>query len=215
MRLEGYLSRAAAARPDATALVMSGERVSYGQLERESDGLARLLADQGVCQDDRVCLLTEKSPLAVMAMHAVLKAGAAYVPLDVDSPAARTARIVQSADPALVLAAPEAAALLDALPLGADVRLGCLGDDILETASFSRADWLDLDSGPLPPVGGADAMAHILFTSGSTGLPKGVVIEHRNVTSFLDWAAGHFDVQESDRISGHPPLHFDLSLIHI
>ena len=104
MRLEGYLSRVAAARPDAIAVVMGEERVSYGELDRESDGLARLLVDQGVRPGDRVCLLTEKSPLAVMAMHAVLKAGAAYVPLDVDSPAARTKRIVGSADPALVLA---------------------------------------------------------------------------------------------------------------
>ena len=124
MRLEGYLSRVAAARPEAIALVMGEERVSYGEVERESNGLARLLVDQGVRPGDRVCLLTGKSPLAVMAMHAVLKAGAAYVPLDVDSPAARTERIVRSADPALVLAAPDSAELLEALALVPTCRWG-------------------------------------------------------------------------------------------
>jgi amino acid adenylation domain-containing protein len=215
MRLEGYLSRVAAARPEAIALAMGEERVSYGELELESDGLARLLVDQGVRPGDRVCLLTGKSPAAVMAMHGVLKAGAAYVPLDVDSPAARTERIVRSADPALVLAAPDAAELLGELVPDPAVRVGSLGDAGVEGGAFSRPDWLELDSGPLPAAGGADAMAHVLFTSGSTGEPKGVVIEHRNVTAFLDWAAKHFAPRPTDRISGHPPLHFDLSTFDV
>ena len=215
MRLERYLSQAAANSPEATALVMGGQLVTYGQLEDESDGLARMLATQGVQSGDRVCLLSDKSPTAVMAMHGVLKAGAAYVPLDLDSPPERTARIVKSADPALVLAATGTADLVDALRLGPEVRVGSLGEDADGATAFSRPDWLALDSGPLPAVSGDDAIAHILFTSGSTGVPKGVVIEHRNVTAFIDWATSHFKPCAHDRISGHPPLHFDLSTFDV
>src|SRR5262249_39680238 len=75
----------------------------------------------------------------------------------------------------------------------------------IEAAS---AEALDYDNS-------ADDPAHILFTSGSTGEPKGVVITHRNVIRFVEWATGYFGMTESDRVSGHPPLHFDLATFDI
>ncbi len=222
MLLHEYLSRAARSRGEATALVFGEERVSYGSLEEESGQIARVLAEHGAAPGERVVLCTPKTPLAIAAMLGALKAGCPYVPIDVESPAARVKLILEAAEASVVLASPEAGGLLDALAadgaIGAAAVVGTLGDGPIETdrvrSAFARRDWQGMD--PAPPVA-ADPVsaAHLLFTSGSTGVPKGVVITHRNVTTFIDWAVPHFGMGPEDRVSGHPPLHFDLSTFDI
>jgi amino acid adenylation domain-containing protein len=200
--LQDYAMRSGARRPEATALVMGEERLSYEQLEERSNRLARLLMERGCGPGDRVVLACSKSPAAIVAMHAVLKAGAAYVPIDVASPAARVGKILTAAEPSLLLADAAAAELVEELRPDAPVV------SVDEDASAYSHEGID-------PLVGADDVAHILFTSGSTGTPKGVVITHRMVTSFVEWALGHFGTMDDDRVSGHPPLHFDLSTFDI
>jgi amino acid adenylation domain-containing protein len=120
----------------------------------------------------------------------------------VASPAARVAKILTAADARLLLVDASAVELVVALRPNVPVL------SVDEDASAYPAEALD-------PTVGPDDMAHILFTSGSTGTPKGVVITHRMVTAFVEWAVGHFGTMDDDRVSGHPPLHFDLSTFDV
>ena len=98
--LHETVSRQAETRPDATAVVMDGQQLTYGELEASSNRLARLLRDTGCRRGDRVGLLIPKSPEAVLAMFGAMKADCTYVPIDVASPATRVEKILRSCEPA-------------------------------------------------------------------------------------------------------------------
>lgn len=223
--LQDNLARSVENSPDAVAVVLEDEQLTYGELAALSHGLAVVLREQGVAPGDRVGLLLPKTPAALVAMHAVLQVGGVYVPLDPDSPAPRLARIVQAAEPRVVLAAPSTAQLVAGLDEVVDLPVvgsvendPVVGGDGAVHSTFTREDWA---TAARPSTDGGlvrvddDAPAHLLFTSGSTGEPKGVVITHRMVAAFLDWARATFQPRPTDRISGHPPLHFDLSTFDI
>jgi amino acid adenylation domain-containing protein len=204
---------------DAVALAMDEERMTYAELIRLSGRLAARLVAAGLEPGDRVGLLIPKRPLAVVAMHATLSAGGVYVPLDAESPAARLARIVESAEPRLILSVPEAADRLDGLAETTGLPpIWSVEAEPIEGArvrgELARPEWDVEAPAPAVRVRPEDA-AHLLFTSGSTGQPKGVVITHAMVLAFVDWAIGYFGTKPGERISGHPPLHFDLSTFDI
>lgn len=219
--LQQYVTRQAERRPDEPALVTDDATVSYGELESASNQLARLLSHQGCQPGDRVCLFQPKAPAAIISMLGVLKAGCVYVPIDITGPAPRVEMIVRAADPRVLLAAAPAAGLLDDLAGSLDpaVMIGSVEDTSLEgsgfRSTFSKPDWQAFAADVVPPVRSATDPAHLLFTSGSTGTPKGVVITHANVVAFVEWATAYFGIGIDDRVSGHPPLHFDLSTFDI
>lgn len=223
MLLQHGVTAQAEARPEAIALVHKRDRMTYGRLERESNQLARMLIETGCRRGDRVALLMPKIPKAIAAMLATLKAGAAYVPLDPAGPANRLARMLEVSDCRCILAAGAVGAMLrDTLAAARLPRppvIGWLQDEapdmeILVPVFFERDAAAHPDTPP-PCASTEGDLAHILFTSGSTGLPKGVMIAHRSVAHFIRWAQRYFGTAPGERISQHPPFHFDLSTFDI
>jgi amino acid adenylation domain-containing protein len=221
--LQQLVTRQAGLRHDATALVMNDERMNYAALEEASNQLARQLHAVGCVRGDRVCFLTPKSPAAIISELGILKADCVYVPMDPSNPAPRLAKIIAASEPRCVLVAGSAAeSLRDALAdanLSAAPLIGWWDAEAPPSPGlkieFSRGDLTSFSGAPLDYRNHGPDTAHILFTSGSTGAPKGVQITHDNALRFIEWAIGHFGVSAEDRISGHPPLHFDLSTFDI
>ena len=217
---EGVAAQAQA-RPESLAVVCGEARLTYGDLETASNRLAHLLRAAGCRPGERVALYMPKSPAAIVAMLGALKAGAAYVPMDPDSPAPRQARVLALADCRFLLAAGRVGPRLRELLAGAlparRARLGWLDDEIGAPDDPAPDFTLrDLATQPAhPPASAASELALLLFTSGSTGLPKGVMLTHTGVAHFLQWARAHFGIGSTDRISQHAPLRFDISTFDI
>jgi amino acid adenylation domain-containing protein len=221
--LQTAITERAGARPEALAVLSPDGGLTYGELEAASNRLAHLLQELDCRRGDRVGLLMPKVPTAVTGLLGVLKADAAYVPLDPAGPPARLARMLEVCGCHSILAAGRTGALLRAAlecaalerpPLLGWLDAGAPADGDL-TPAFTAADLAAVPASPPAAANCESDLAHILFTSGSTGTPKGVMITHRNVLQFLEWAWGHFRIAPSDRVSQQPPLHFDLSTFDI
>ena len=178
-----------AARPDAPALVADGATVSYGVLNARANRLARRLAAAGVVPEDRVALLLPRSAELVVAMLAVAKAGAAYVPLDPAHPRRRTEFVLRDSAPALVVTSAALAGSVDD-PTGVPVLVPDTGGSDEETPE---------SGGVRPPVPDTSA-AYVIYTSGSTGRPKGVVVTHAGVAAMVSAAAERYAVTPDSRI---------------
>lgn len=188
--------------PDAIALATAeGDlAVTYGELSRRADRLARRLRRLGAGSEATIGLWAGKTVEAVVGILAVLKVGGAYVPLDPAHPAERLALLLASAGASIVLA-----------PLEAADRLPAQGPTWLDPGSPDLAED-DGREGNLPPRHPPDAAAYVLHTSGSTGRPKGVVVSHRNVTRLFKALAESMDFRADDVWSVFHSFSFDFSV---
>ncbi|MFH8972853.1 amino acid adenylation domain-containing protein [Streptomyces sp. NPDC017890] len=166
----------AAEQPGHPALRFGGQTVTYAGLDARADRLAHELTARGIGPDDLVALLLPRSPEMVVALLAVLKAGAAYLPIDAAYPLDRIAYMTDDARPALVLTMAAESASLGASPVP---RL-LLDDEDVRASVAARPARAVTDADRTRPLSVNDA-AYVIYTSGSTGRPKGVVVEHRTV----------------------------------
>jgi amino acid adenylation domain-containing protein len=206
--LQHLLTEAAARRPQRPAVASGGSELTYQELDRLSNKMARALLRLGVAPGDRVGILVSKSATAVIGLYGVLKAGACYVPLDTKAPAERLGYVVRDSGAAVIIADDATAGLAAVLADGVPGSRGVLVPSAPEVAAEP--------DGPIEEERAIETdLAYILYTSGSTGTPKGVMISHRNSLTFVDWAAASAGLTEQDRVCSPAPLHFDLSVFDV
>ncbi|NLE80820.1 MAG: amino acid adenylation domain-containing protein, partial [Rhodococcus sp.] len=183
--------------PEATALVFEGSRMTYRELRSRVDTVARQLAQEGIGPDTLVGIAIRRSMDVVVAVLGVLKAGGGYVPIDPDHPEERRNRILNTARPELVLST-----------AGDDFVWDGGRVEYLETLTAQRAS----SDGARCAVARPPNIAYVLFTSGSTGAPKGVTITHAGLGDHLAWMHKRYSLGVGDTVIHKTPLTFDMSV---
>ena len=187
------------AKPDAVAASFDEGRLTYGELNRQANQLARRLRRLGVGAESLVGVCVERSPEMLVGLLGVLKAGAAYVPLDPAYPKERLAFILEDARVVVLLTQESLAASLPAH------RARVLLLDAEREESAREAD------NDLPPACAPDGLAYVIYTSGSTGRPKGVMISHRAVVNFLETMRREPGLGPDDLLLAVTTLSFDIA----
>lgn len=206
MRLESLFARAAARFADRIAVVGTNDSITYGELDRLANRFAHTLRACGVGPGDRVGLHLTRGSSAIAAMIGVLRLGAAYVPLDPGSPSSRIALIAKDCG-------------LRHVVVASHLREGWFESGAAEGATHMLTAEEGVQEAPVtalsPITSTPDELAYILYTSGSTGVPKGVMLSHGNALAFVDWASDLVDLSPEDRVASVAPFHFDLSVFDI
>lgn len=199
------IERQAAVSPTAIALRWADGGLRFDELDSRVNRFAQALRRRGVRSGTRVAILLPRSHQTVIAILAVLRLGGAYVPLDPAAPSARLKHILLETEAALIVgdAALAATAQLDS-------ELYPLLDPLREAAAIAAMSEL-----PLIADAGPDAAFCVLYTSGSTGIPKGVELTQRNVLNCLQWMQGRYRFSAADRVLHKTPLTFDVSMYEL
>ncbi|MGH2704398.1 MAG: amino acid adenylation domain-containing protein [Actinomycetota bacterium] len=221
--LHQLLADSAARHPARVAVVDQERWLTYAELDRRSNQVARQLISMGVRRGDRVGLYLDKSMESVVAIYGTLKAGAAYVPLDPDAPPARLGGIARDAALRVLLTGTEKQATWHELTrhgasLESLVALNHVKKGLTPPPGVRVVGVEEIDRRPDEPTEVEMIhldLAYILYTSGSTGLPKGVKLSHLNALTFVEWGVETFGLTPGDRLSSHAPLHFDLSVFDL
>ncbi len=198
--LPDLLKKTAELFPGHCAYRCAHQEITYRRLLREACALAAYLKTAGVKKGDRVGILLHRNIEMVLSVYATLFAGAAYVPIDNTAPAERVSKIVEQCRCKLIIT-----------QTGLSHRVE--RDDIRLIFTDSGEEWSGakkIKSSHLPFISQED-IAYIIFTSGTTGIPKGIVHSHASACAFATMMRDHYGLDSKDRITGLSPLHFDMS----
>jgi amino acid adenylation domain-containing protein len=209
------IDRSAEQFPDKEAFRFSGQSLTYAQLVRRANALAQMLQEQGVKRRDRVGIYLNKSLESAVAIYGIMKAGAAYVPLDPLAPVSRLAFVLQDCGIRHLISEDSKRTNLQALAqndVALDSVVGLSGQDNLP---FRAITWAYVEAMPSQSPPQVTLMEHdlayVMYTSGSTGTPKGLMHTHYSGLSYARMSISTYDVRHQDRLSDHPPLHVDMS----
>ncbi|SHF88139.1 AMP-binding protein [Streptoalloteichus hindustanus] len=208
MTLHELVVAAARRTPDALAVQDAVTALTYRELDEFADRYAAALARRGVTAGDRVLIWTAKSAATVALMQGCLRVGAVYVPLSAANPPARAERVATGCAPAL--------RVTDTAGMA---RLATTDVPENEAGRWCELTSLAEEAAGLPPPaphrGSPDDLAYVLYTSGSTGEPKGVCLSHGNALAFVRWACAELAVGPTDRLANHAEFNFDLSVFDL
>jgi amino acid adenylation domain-containing protein len=211
MRLEALVRASAERAGTSVAVVGPDGTLTYRELDETAERIAAALQELGVRRGDRVAVWTPKSVRGIAALQAALRCGAAYVPIDPRSPRAAVQKILANCEVKVLVATESTLSTLDE-----EVRKSV--PSLVLSGAGGTVNWSDLERyapRTAPHDGTTEDLAYILYTSGSTGEPKGVSISHRAALAFVEWGASTLAVKGDDRLSNHAPLHFDLSVFDL
>jgi amino acid adenylation domain-containing protein len=216
-----YLNDTAALYSEKIAVTDGHIAITFGELAAFSDHLAHFLIKLGVTRGDHVAYYLKRSSACLPATVGIMKAGAAYIPLDQKTPGERWRQIIDDATPQVLLC--DHHTLAETL-----VRTGTLTNPLLIVCLSPREDRFisgesvyyreDIENTTVSavlPKGAPDDVAYTLYTSGSTGAPKGVMVTHGNIRNYIDWALSYFNITVEDRILATAPFYFDMSTFDI
>jgi len=198
--LHQLLEAQASRTPDTVAVTFEHEHLTYQELNQRANQLAYSLQQLGVGPEVLVGVCMERSLEMVVALLGILKAGGAYVPLDPTYPAERLAFMLADTQVPVILTQAAVAATLPA----SQAHMLCLDTD---WAQIAHAD----TTNPLSAVA-ADNLAYVMYTSGSTGQPKGAMITHRGICNYVQWMQQTYHLTEADRVLQKTPFSFDVSV---
>ena len=196
---------------DATALIFGQEKLTYAELNRQANRLAHLIRSLGVKSGDRVGICTRRGIPMLVAVLAVLKSGGAYVPLDIGFPRERLLQIVEDSQPLLVLADEDGRRSLDHDPNPAVSGLRMIDPSATDFAPGAP----DHNPACWPGTCPDSQLAYVMFTSGTTGRPKGVCVPHRAVVNFISAMAEHPGLADDDTLCAVTTLSFDISVLEL
>lgn len=202
--------------PDHPAFRFNGKNLGYAGLWRSAGRLARVLMDNGVRRGDRVGIYMNKCLQTPITVYGVMRAGAAFVPLDANAPAARLRHMISHCGIRVLVTHPPKAKDIHGLLDGSNGLDCVIGTDDPGNGAIRMISWDEVDSVPENPPDAAvmeQDLAYIMYTSGSTGLPKGIMHTHYSGLSYARLAARTYGLNRDDRLGNHSPLHFDMSTL--